>query len=333
MRAIVLAAGLGKRLRPLTYEMPKPLMPVANTPVMEHILRLLRRHGFTELVTNTSHLPEMITERFGDGSALGVELSYSYEEELLGTAGGVRNVADFLTGGEADSFLVISGDGLTDLDLSAMRDSHESQGGIATIALKKVPDPGEYGVVITGADSRIQAFQEKPEPSEALSDLASSGIYMFRNEIFEHFPERDFVDWAMDVFPALLDGDVPMFGHEISGYWNDVGSLGEYLQGNADALSGAVDIKLGGEEAADGVRLAPGVQLPADANVTAPVLIGAGTNVGPGSTLEGPLAVGSGCVIGEGAWLKESVVLDGARLEARTMLIRAIAGRRSATAP
>ncbi|MGI9557562.1 MAG: sugar phosphate nucleotidyltransferase [Solirubrobacterales bacterium] len=329
MRAIVLAAGLGKRLRPLTYEMPKPLMPVVNRPVMEHIIRLLARQGFSELVTNTSHLPEMLQEQFGDGSSLGVDLVYSYEEELLGTAGGVRNVAEFLTGGDADSFLVISGDGLTDLDLRAMAEFHEDRRGIATIALKQVPDPSEYGVVITGDDGRIQAFQEKPDPGEALSDLASSGIYMFRNEIFDHFPDTDFVDWAMDVFPALLEGDVPMYGYEITGYWNDVGSVAEYLQGNADALAGSVDVEVPGQEIADGVLAAPSVDLADDVTFTGRVLIGEGTRVDAGATLEGPLVIGGGCEIAENAWVKASVLLDGARVAPRSMLIRGIAGPRT----
>ena len=328
VRAIVLAAGLGKRLRPLTYEMPKPLVPVANRPIMEHILRLLRRHGFGELVTNTSYLPEMIRERFGDGSSLGVELTYSFEEELLGTAGGVRNVSEFLTGGDAESFLVISGDGLTDLDLGAMRAAHAAHGGIATLALKQVADPGEFGVVITGDDGRIQAFQEKPDPAEALSDLASSGIYMFRNEIFDHFPDQDFVDWAMDVFPVLLDGDVPMFGHEVAGYWSDVGSLGEFVQGNVDALEGAVALELPGEEVEAGVRLSDGDAAPADAALTPPVLIGPRTRVAAGATLEGPLVIGADCSVGAGAWLKGSVLLDGAQIEPDSILIGAIAARR-----
>ena len=328
MRAIVLAAGLGKRLRPLTYEMPKPLVPVANRPIMEHALVLLRCHGFVELVTNTSYLPEMIRERFGDGSSLGVELTYSFEEELLGTAGGVRNVSEFLTGGDADSFLVISGDGLTDLDLGAMRSAHEAHGGIATLALKQVPDPGEFGVVITGEDGRIQAFQEKPDAAEALSDLASSGIYMFRNEIFDYFPDQDFVDWAMDVFPALLADDAPMFGHEIAGYWNDVGSLGEFVQGNVDALEGALALELPGEETETGVRFADGAEAPAGAELTAPVLIGSRTRIEAGATLEGQLVIGADCSIGAGAWLKGSVLLDGAQIEPDSILIGGIAARR-----
>jgi len=180
----VLAAGLGTRLRPVTYAMPKPMVPVVNRPVMEHTARLLARHGFTETIANLHWFPELIEGHFGDGSKLGIELSYRYEEQLLGTAGGVRNVADFL----GDSFLVVAGDALTDIDLTAMRAFHESHDGLATVATKRVADTDEYGVVITGGDGRIQGFQEKPDPAEALSDLANTCIYMFRAEIFDHFP-------------------------------------------------------------------------------------------------------------------------------------------------
>src|SRR5262245_43157598 len=264
MRAIVLAAGLGTRLRPITYAIPKPMVPVLNRPVMEHIVRLLARHGFSEAIANLHWFPEPIEGHFGDGAAFGIELSYSREEALLGTSGGVRNAAGFL----GDSFLVISGDALTDLDLAAMRAFHESHDGIATLATKRVADTSQFGVAITGADGRIQGFQEKPEPAEALSDLANCGIYMFRSEIFDFFPApgtskaagpgdpEGFADWAMDVFPRLLEGDVPFYSHEIDAYWNDIGNLDELRQGNLDALRGAVAVAPGAPEVAAGVRSA-----------------------------------------------------------------------------
>src|SRR5918994_6440444 len=254
MRAMILAAGLGTRLRPLTYVMPKPVAPVLNVPIVARIAELLAKHGFTDVVTNLSYLPEQIREVLGDGSGFGLRIAYSEEREPLGTAGGVGKVRDFLS--ETDSFLIISGDALTDIDLSAMREAHESNvksGAIATLATRRVDDPTQFGVAITDDDGRIQGFQEKPEPAEALSDLANCGIYVFRSEIFEHFPPPDhrspagdedqppgFVDWAMDVFPALLDGDVPFHSHEIDAYWNDIGSVSEFLQGDRHALEAEV---------------------------------------------------------------------------------------------
>lgn len=329
---MILAAGLGTRLRPITYGMPKPMVPVLNRPVMEHIVRLLARHRFSEAIANLHWFPETIETHFGDGSGFGVDLSYSREEKLLGTSGGVRNAAGFL----GDSFLVISGDALTDVDLAAMREFHDSHDGIATLATKRVADTSQFGVAITGEDGRIQGFQEKPQPAEALSDLANCGIYMFRSEIFDFFPSQgtseaagpedppDFADWAMDVFPALLEGDVPFYSHEIDGYWNDIGNLDELRQGNLDALHGEVDVDPGAPEVADGVRSASPL---ATAEATAPVLIGAGVELGEGVRIEGPAIVGDGCRIGAGARIRDSILLDGAELAPGGILIGGIAAR------
>ena len=238
---MVMAAGLGTRLRPLTWEIPKPAVPVANRPVIEHILRGLRAHGIEQVVSNLHWFPETIRGPLGDGSQLGIELTYSYEEELLNTAGGVRNVADRLSE-DGESFLVMAGDALTDIDFTALIQAHERLGGVATLAVKRVPNVDEYGVVIAGSDGRVQGFQEKPDPAEALSDLASCMIYAFRPEVFDYFPADPRPDFALDVFPALLEHDVPFHVHAIDEYWNDVGSIGEYLQGNLDVVEGHVRV-------------------------------------------------------------------------------------------
>jgi mannose-1-phosphate guanylyltransferase len=332
MRAMVLAAGLGTRLRPITYAMPKPMVPVLNRPVMEHIVRLLAGHGFSEAIANLHWFPETIEGHFGDGSDFGIELSYSREEQLLGTSGGVRNAAGFL----GESFLVISGDALTDIDLGAMRAFHESHDGVATLATRRVADTSQFGVAITGADGRIQGFQEKPEPSEALSDLANCGIYMFRSEIFDFFPASGtskaagpgdpvgFADWAMDVFPALMENDVPFYSHEIDAYWNDIGNLDEMRQGNLDALHGAVEIGSTVPEVAPGVRSA----VPLDGiEVEGPALIGAGVRLGSGVRIQGPAIIGEDCRLGDLAWVRDSILLSGTELAPAAMLIGAIAGR------
>ncbi len=240
---MVLAAGLGTRLRPLTYEITKPMVPVLDRPVMAHILDLLDRHGFDETIANLHYFPDSIKAYFGD------RLSYRFEEELLGTAGGVRGCADFF-GDEA--FLVISGDALTDIDLSAFVARHREAGGIATLSVKKVADTREYGVVLHDRDGRITGFQEKPDPDEALSDLGNCGIYIFEPAIFDYFPDRPFADWANDVFPALLENDVPFHIHEVKEYWNDVGSLSELRQGTFDALEGKLRLQVDGHEAGAG---------------------------------------------------------------------------------
>ena len=337
MRAMIMAAGLGTRLRPITYEMAKPMVPVLNRPVMEHILELLARHGFTEVNANLHWFPELIRDRFGDGSRLGIELRYSEEEALLGTAGGVRGVADFL----GDDFLVISGDALTDIDLAAMRDFHRSHGGIATLATKRVADTSQFGVVITGADGRVQGFQEKPDPAEALSDLANCGVYMFRHEIFDFFPADGeskaagpddppgFADWAMDVLPALLDGDVPFYSHNVQAYWNDIGNLEELWRSNMDAVTGAVKIDPGAPEVAEGVRAGEGTDL-AGTEVEPPALFGPGVEFGSDVRVDGPAVIGDGARIGAGARIKESVLLPGAEVGPATLLAGAIVAKRSA---
>src|SRR3954468_6629001 len=327
MRAMVMAAGLGNPLRPLMYEVPKPVVPVVNRPVMEHILELLPGHGFTEIISNLHWFPDAIRNRIGDGTALGIDLTYSYEEELLGTAGGVRNIADFFGDGP---FLVMAGDALTDIDLTALREGHARNGRIATLALKNVANVSDYGVVITGSDGRIQGFQEKPDPSEALSDLASCMIYVLEREIFNYFPDRPVVDFALDVFPALLENDVPFHVHVIDEYWNDVGSLPEYLKGNLDSLLGAVSVT------GDGTLLDPAGAEEAietgDAGVSPPVLMGEGCEVDPSVRLDGPLVIGGGCVIGAGARVKHSVLLPRSEVPDGAMVAGAIYGRAGALA-
>lgn len=338
MRAMILAAGLGTRLRPLTRLMPKPMAPVLNVPVMEHIVALLREAGFTEVITNVSYMPESIRAHFGDGSEFGIELSYSEESEPLGTAGGVGKVREFLSGD--DDFLVISGDALTDIELGAMREAHGSREGIATLATKRVEDTSQFGVAITDAEGRISGFQEKPDPAEALSDLANCGIYMFSSEIFDYFPGEGhrspagdpdqppgFVDWAMDVFPALLEGDVPFHAHEIDAYWNDIGSIEEYLQGNFDALEGRLRVE-GHSQVADGVYADEGSDLDG-VKVSPPVLIGSGCAIGAGAEMQGPVVIGDGCHVGGGAMVRGAVVLPGAALGPGTMVVGGVYGLRA----
>jgi mannose-1-phosphate guanylyltransferase len=320
---MVMAAGLGTRLRPLTYELPKPMVPVANRPVMEHILRLLPAHGFDHAIANLHWFPDLIRDRFRDGSELGIELTYSYEEELLGTAGGVRNVAEYFG---SEPFLVMAADALTDIDLGALRSAHEANEGIATLAVKRVPNVSEFGVVIVDSGGRIQGFQEKPDPAEALSDLASCMIYMLSPEIFDYFPDRPVVDFALDVFPALLDHDVPFHVHEIDAYWNDVGSLPEYLQGNLDTLRGQVQVELEGEllEPSGGEAAAEA----GEPGVSGEVLVADGCRIDPTARLDGPLVIGRGSTIGAGSRVKESVLLPGAAVAEGALVAGAVYGRR-----
>lgn len=328
MRAMVMAAGLGTRLRPLTHEIPKPVVPVANVAIVEQLIRLLAKHGVEEAVANLHWFPEVVKGRVGDGIELGVEVSYELEEELLGTAGGVRNVADFLTGGEqgGGTFVVLAGDALTDIDLGALVAAHEANGGVATLAVKQVSDVSQYGVIVTDGDGRVQGFQEKPDPAEALSDLVNCMVYAFSPAIFDYFPDQQVVDFALDVFPALLDNDVPFHVHEIDAYWNDVGTLREYLQGNLDVVSGAVGLpRLGGDLVTDGS--APGSARVGDGvEIDGPVLFGPGCTIGDGARLNGPLVIGPDATVGAGAAVAEALLLPGAAVADGAIAARGIVG-------
>jgi mannose-1-phosphate guanylyltransferase/mannose-1-phosphate guanylyltransferase/phosphomannomutase len=320
MKAMVLAAGLGTRLRPLTYEITKPMVPVLDRPVMAHILDLLERHGFEEVIANLHYFPDSIRAYFGEGGGL----TYRYEQQLLGTAGGVRGCADFF--GE-EPFLVISGDALTDIDLTAFAARHREAGGIATLSVKQVPDTREYGVVLHDRAGRITGFQEKPEPEEALSDLGNCGIYIFDPAIFDHFPDRPFADWAQDVFPALLERDVPFHIHEVRDYWNDVGSLAELRQGTFDALRGELRLQVDGREVAPGLVVAGEEgRIPDDLEAEGPVWVGSDVQIGGGVRLTGPVVLGDGARIGAGAQLRESIVFPGTEIAEGAILIGAIAG-------
>ena len=307
MKAMVLAAGLGTRLKPLTFEIAKPMVPVLDRPVMAHIVGLCERQGFDQLVANLHYYPDTIRAYFGE------RLTYRYEEELLGTAGGVRGARDFF-GDEL--VVVVSGDALTDLDLNALVERHRESGGIATLTVKQVPDTREYGVVVHDEAGRVSGFQEKPDAPEALSDLGNCGIYCFSPEIFDYFPDEPFVDWAEDVFPALLEKDVPFYIHEIDDYWNDVGSLDELRQGTWDALEGRLRI-----EVAEGADLPDHVEL-----VEGPAWVGEGVEFGEGVRLMGPVAIGDHCTVGAGASLRDSIVFPGTAVDDGEILIGAIHG-------
>ena len=303
---MVLAAGLGTRLKPITFEIPKPMVPVIDRPVMAHTVGLLERQGFDELIANLHYYPDTIKGYFGD------RLEYRLEEELLGTAGGVRNVAGFF--GD-DPVVVVSGDALTDIDLRKLVERHRSAGGIATLTVKKVADTREYGVVLHDSEGRITGFQEKPDPAEALSDLGNCGIYCFSPEIFDYFPDRDFADWAQDVFPALLENDVPFYIHEIDEYWNDVGSLEELRAGTFDALEGRLGLALG-----------PGDPPPEVEVIDGPAWVGQGCEFGEGVRLMGRVVIGDRCRIGAGASLRDAIVFPGTDVPARAITIGAIEG-------
>jgi len=323
-KAMIMAAGLGTRLYPLTGIMAKPMVPILNRPVMEHMLHLVRRHGVREVAANLHHHPDMIRAHFGDGSAFGVDLRYNLEEELLGTAGGVGAFRDLFADG---TFVVVSGDGLTDIDITAFVAAHRARGGIATMAVKEVADPSLYGVVVADADGRITGFQEKPPAAEALSHSCNCGIYAFEPRIFDYVPAGRFSDWARDVFPALLADDVPFFRWEMRGYWSDVGNIEQYRLSNFDALLGRVILDIPGRETDPGVWVGEGTVIATGARLEPPVLIGAGGVVAADARLIGPLIVGDGCIIERGAVIDGGIHWDGVTLGQGSRTVGSIVGR------
>jgi mannose-1-phosphate guanylyltransferase/phosphomannomutase len=298
MKAVVMAGGEGSRLRPLTSRRPKPLAPIANKPVMHHIVDLLRRHGVTDVVVTLHYLADEIESYFGDGSALGVRISYVVEDTPLGTAGAVKLAEDRLKQG---SFLIISGDAMTDLDLTKLLDHHRAQRNDVTIALQRVENPLEFGVVITDDEGRITRFLEKPSWGEVFSDTINTGIYVLEPEIFEYMEPGGVYDFSKDLFPRMLHEGKRLGGFVIDDYWTDVGNLEQYRQANYDALTGAVRIEPGSDE---GTRVDPTAQ------VSGEVRFGKNVQVGPGALIEGPACIGDNSIVSAGARIERAIVWE-----------------------
>jgi NDP-sugar pyrophosphorylase family protein len=326
---MIMAAGIGTRLRPVTDLVPKPMVPIANRPALYHILRLLRLHGLREVIINLHHLPETITSYFGDGSEMGMDISYSLEPELLGTAGGVKSNAGFLGAG---TFLVLSGDALTDIDLTGLIAAHRRHGSIATMAVKEVADPSLYGVVVADDADRVVGFQEKPTREEARSRLCNCGLYAFEPEILSHIPPAQFDDFGRRVFPDLLRERVPFHAHTIGGYWSDVGNLHEFVRGNADALAGRVEVEIPGTEVRPGLWIESGSEVPSSVCIEPPVLIGKRCRIGEDAVIEGPAVIGDDCVVGAGAHVARALVLERSHVLPGSLVVDGVLGQRPAVA-
>ncbi|MCW2614262.1 MAG: mannose-phosphate guanyltransferase [Frankiales bacterium] len=302
-----MAGGEGTRLRPMTANQPKPLLPVANRPLMEHVLRLLKRHGFDETVVTVQFLASLVRTYFGDGDELGMHLSYATEQTPLGTAGSVANAADAL---QDDAFLVISGDALTDIDLGALVRAHREAGALVTACLTRVPDPVDFGIVIQDDTGRIERFLEKPTWGQVFSDTVNTGIYVMEPEVFRYVERGRPVDWSGEVFPALLAEGAPLFGHVAEGYWEDVGSLDSYRRANADVLHRRVDVEIDGFEVAPSVWIGEGAEVDEDAVLEGPLVIGAYAKVEAGASIRPGTVLGDNVVVMGGAVVERAVVHD-----------------------
>jgi mannose-1-phosphate guanylyltransferase/phosphomannomutase len=318
-----MAGGQGTRLRPLTSNQPKPMLPIVGRPMMEHVLQLLRDHDSTEVVVTVQFLGSVIRTYFGDGSDLGMSLAYATENEPLGTAGSVKNAEDFLD----DSFLVISGDHVTDLDLSAAAAFHKQAGAAATVILQRAHDPLEFGIVITDDEGRIERFLEKPGWGEVFSDTVNTGIYVLEPEVLQYVPPGEEFDFAKDLFPLLLDKGLPLYGFVADGYWADVGHLEAYLQVHRDILDRKVRITPSGFELEQGVWLGEGAGVDPEAKVEGPAYIGDNSRVEAGATIRDYTVLGKGVVVKAGAFLHRAVVHDNAYIGATASLRGCVVGK------
>ncbi|MDN5347152.1 MAG: mannose-phosphate guanylyltransferase / phosphomannomutase [Clostridia bacterium] len=306
MKAVIMAGGEGSRLRPLTCKRPKPLVPIANRPVMEYCVELLRQHNIRDIAVTLQYLPGLIEEYFGDGTDFGVRLHYFIEETPLGTAGSVKNAAPFLD----ETFVVISGDALTDFDLSSVLAWHREKGALATLVLTTVDNPLEYGIVITNPDGSIRSFLEKPSWGEVFSDRVNTGIYVLEPEILEYIPEGKAFDFSKDLFPLLLKQGRPLFGLVLDGYWCDVGNLTQYRQAHIDILSGRVKVSLIGEDRGNGIVAGEGAEIDPAAEIEGPVLLGGYCRLGPGCKIGPYTVLGPFTQVEGGASLKRAVLWD-----------------------
>ncbi len=289
MKALIMAAGYGTRLEPLTFAVPKPMVPIVNIPAMQHNIELLKRQGFREITANIHYFPEQIENYFGSGSFLGVNLSYSFEKKLLGTAGGVKRMAEIA--GIDDTFVVLSSDALTDINLKRIVTFHKKKKALMTIALAKVSDVSQFGVVIQDKEGKITGFQEKPKPEEARSDLANAGIYVIEPEILKMIPEG-FYDFGKELFPKLAEGKDALYGHDMVEYWSDVGGLEKYINSNYDAMKGAVRIRIPGRR------------------VGRSTWIGKREKINRSARFEGSVIIGDNCAIGRDVYIRDSVIGD-----------------------
>ena len=300
-----MAGGEGTRLRPMTANQPKPLLPVANRPIMEHVLRLLKKHGFEETVVTVQFLAALVRNYFGDGEDVGMSLQYATEEMPLGTAGSVKNAEDAL---KDSPFLVISGDALTDMDLTEMCRFHKENGALVTVGLTRVPDPLEFGIVIADEDGRIQRFLEKPTWGQVFSDTVNTGVYIMEPEVLAEVSAKESVDWSHDVFPKLMARGAPIFGYVSDKYWEDVGTLESYLKAQADVLSRKVDVDIAGFEVSPGVWIAEGADVDPDAVLKGPLVVGDYAKIEAGATVREYSVIGANVVVKEGAFIHRAVV-------------------------
>ncbi len=306
MKAVIMAGGFGTRMRPLTVNLPKPMIPVVNRPIMEIIVDLLKRHRIKDIISVVFFQPAVITEYFQDGSSFDVSMQYRSAESDLGTAGSVKNCQDLIG---KERFLIISGDVLTDFDLTAALKFHDQKKAKATMILTRVENPLAFGVVITGRDGRIERFLEKPTWGEVFSDTVNTGIYILEPEVLDLVPKGAEFDFSKDLFPLMLKEGLPIFGYTATGYWKDIGNLDQYRLAQQDIFNGKVELEI------------PGKRLN---RIGREIWVGEGTHVDPSAQLSGAVVIGKNCNIGKNASIANTVIGDGCQVEEGVQLSNAI---------
>jgi mannose-1-phosphate guanylyltransferase len=326
MKAMILAAGKGTRVRPITHTTPKPMIPILQKPVMEFLLELLRQHGFDQIMVNVSHLAEEIENYFRDGQRFGVQIAYSFEGRIedgeligdaVGSAGGLKRIQDFQPFFD-DTFVVLCGDALIDLDLSEAVRRHRAKGAMASLVTKRVPrdQVSSYGVVVTDPEGRVLSFQEKPAIEDAASDMINTGIYIFEPEVLDYIPSGEPFDIGSDLFPRLVEAGAPFFALPMEFEWVDIGKVPDYWQAIRSVLQGDVrQVQIPGIQVRPGIYT--GLNVAADwdkINVEGPIYVGGMTRIEDGATIIGPAMIGPSCHICEGATIDNSIIFDYSRI-------------------
>lgn len=324
-----MAGGQGVRLRPLTCERPKPMVPILNRPVIEHLVRLLKRHGISDIIITAHYKPGLIQSELGDGKSLGVQLTYIVEETPLGTAGCVKQVERLLDG----TFLVISGDALTDFPLDEAVKRHREVGAVSTLIVTEVEDPSPYGIVSADERGRIIKFLEKPRPEEVFSRIINTGIYVLEPDVLRYCPPAQPFDFSRDLFPKLLEANEPIYTHRATGYWSDIGNCDQYIRSQIDALYSRVRLDGLPETETPGLWIEPKAKIHPSAVVTPPVVIGAGAVVEAGASVGPGVVLGRKCRVGEGAQVEGSIIWEESRIGKHAVVNGAVVGRRSLVGP
>lgn len=317
MKAVVMAGGEGTRLRPLTSSRPKPLVPILNKPCMQHTIELLKRYGITDIVVTLYYLADEIEGYFGDGSELGVNLIYTVEDTPLGTAGSVKKAEEYL---KDDTFIIVSGDALTDLDVEKALAFHREKGSVATLVLQHVDNPLEFGVVITDDNGRVRRFLEKPSWGEVFSDTVNTGMYILEPSIFEYMQPEKSYDWSQDIFPQILTDEKPMFGYVLGEYWTDVGSLQQYRQAQYEMLGGMTKLPIDGRREGGDIWIGAGTEIDPNARLIGPLCIGKNCRIKADAHIGPDTVLGDNCLVEEGAILQKAIVWDSNYIGARSRL-------------